>query len=328
MLHQHLIERFRHLLRPPAADRTRHTPYALPAPRRSFPPRPAASPPASERPRIGLALGGGALRGAAHIGVLRVLEEEGIPIDLIAGTSAGALAGLLYASGMSPCEMEAMAHRLRFRQIFRWTVPRMTLWDIGPMARTLEHHVGKECLLEGLHIPLACVAADARSGEAIALKRGPAISAVQASCAIPMLVRPVVREGRTLLDGSVAQMVPARAAREMGADLVIAAHMSGSKFMHTSPGNLMESLVHGVKMVSHRLCQSDLEHADIVIRAEMGMHRHHISSIPAFIRAGEAAARDALPRIQAHLDQWHRRAERPVQWTAPTAYWTADVTGG
>lgn len=283
-----------------------------------------------DRPRIGLALGGGALRGAAHIGVLRVLEQEGIPIDMIAGTSAGAMAGLLYASGIPPSEMEAIATRLKFKHIFRWTLPRQTLWEIGPMARTLEQHLGRDCLLEDLHIPLACVAADARSGEVIALREGPAISAVQASCAIPMLVRPVIRDGRTLVDGSVVQMVPARAVREMGADLVIAAHMSGSKFMHTTPSNLVESLVHGVKIVSLRLCQSDLEHADIVIRAEMGMHHHHVRNIPAFIQAGEAAAREALPRIRAFLDRWRARVDPHTEPKAKTlvAYCTADVTGG
>ncbi len=291
--------------------------------------RPGSHLPA-DRPRIGLALGGGALRGAAHIGVLRVLEQEGIPIDLIAGTSAGALAGLLYASGIPPCEMEAIANRLKFRHIFRWTLPRKTLWDIGPMAHTLEQHLGRECLLENLHVPLVCIAADARSGEVIALNQGPAISAVQASCAIPMLVRPVIRDGRTLVDGSVVQMVPTRAAREMGADLVIAADMSGSHFMHTSPTNLVESLVHGVNMVSLRLCQSDLEHADVVIRADLGMHRHHVRNIPAFIQAGEAAAREAIPRIRTRLAQWRGRVDQHPGPASPTqaAYCIADVTGG
>lgn len=190
--------------------------------------RPGSHLPADDRPRIGLALGGGALRGAAHIGVLRVLEQEGIPIDLIAGTSAGALAGLLYASGIPPCEMEAIANRLQFKHIFRWTLPRRTLWDIGPMAYTLEQHVGKE-------------------------------------------------------------------------------------------------------MVSLRLCQSDLEHADIVIRADMGMHRHHVRNIPAFIEAGEAAAREAVPRIRTLLAQWRGRAAHPTGSEAPvmaSAYCTAEVTGG
>lgn len=329
MLHQHLVERVRHLLRPYRASRPRQTTPCTPPPRRNFS-QTRINTFMLDRPRIGLALGGGALRGAAHIGVLRVLEEEGIPIDLIAGTSAGAMAGLLYASGVPPSEMENIATGLKFKHIFRWTLPRKTLWEIGPMASTLEQHVGHDCLLENLHIPLACVAADARSGEAIALRQGPAISAVQASCAIPMLVRPVVRDGLTLVDGSVVQMVPARAAREMGADLVIAAHMSGSKFMHTGPSNLVESLVHGVKMVSLRLCQSDLEHADVVIRAEMGMHRHQVRNIPAFIQAGEAAAREALPRIRAVLERWRQPVDPYTDPTGQTmaTYCTADVTGG
>jgi hypothetical protein len=116
----------------------------------------------------------------------------------------------------------------------------------------------------------------------------------------------------------------------MGADLVIAAHMSGSHFMHTSPTNLVESLVHGVNMVSLRLCQSDLEHADVVIRADLGMHRHHVRNIPAFIQAGEAAAREAIPRIRTRLAQWRGRVDQHPGPASPTqaAYCIADVTGG
>jgi len=258
---------------------------------------------AGGRPRVGLALGGGALRGAAHVGVLRVLEGEGVPIDFVAGTSAGAVAGIMYCSGLSVDQMDTALRSLRFKEVFRWTLPRTTLWDSTPVRRTLERHIGSNVCFADLRTPFACVAADAATGESVVMTAGDALSAVQASMALPMLVRPVTREKRVLVDGGVVQIVPAMVARSMGADLVIAVPVSVPGYAAGAPRNLFESLVHGFDMASQRLCESELEWADVVVRPSFGDGGQSLDQIIPFIKAGEEAARQALPRIRQRLAQ-------------------------
>ena len=184
-------------------------------------PRPSPKGGGEERPVIGLALGGGGLRGYAHIGVLRALEEAGIKPDIIVGTSAGALVGAAYASGMTPDEIEAAAMNVKVSSLIDWTLSSSGLMR----GRNLASWIGKlttELPIETFPVRFAAMANDLDSGKAVVIDRGPAGRAIQASAAVPGMTVPVAYAGGHLVDGGIASLVPVRAARAMGADIVIA----------------------------------------------------------------------------------------------------------
>src|ERR1700756_3527517 len=176
---------------------------------------------------IGIALGGGFARGIAHIGVLKVLEEEGIPVRLIAGTSVGALIGASYCSGVSVQELESISRSVRFTTFARWTVSRYGFASndrmVAFLARTL-----KVKTFEELRIPLGVAATDFNTGEGVVFHSGSIIDPVRASCAYPGMFLPVEIRGRYLVDGMLSHPVPTRPLREMGADRVIAVHLKGT----------------------------------------------------------------------------------------------------
>jgi len=179
-----------------------------------------------ERPRIGIALGGGFARGIAHLGVLRVLQEEKIPIDYLTGTSSGSLLAISYASGHSIPEIIRQAQATRFKDFGSWKT-----FLAGPgLKQKLEHYPRKflgVSTFEDLKIPLAIAATDLATGEAVYFSHGQLGPALRASCAYPGMFVPVEVEGRMLVDGFLAAPVPVDAARSIGADLVIAV-FSGS----------------------------------------------------------------------------------------------------
>jgi len=154
----------------------------------------------SHRPRFGLALGAGGVRGAAHIGVLRVLQWAGIQVDLIAGSSIGALIGCAYSAGMAVDEMEQMFRRIRLRDLFRLTWPGEAFFDNLPVAGAFDRYVGRFDFAD-LRRPVAAVATDARSGELVVINEGNVGDAIRAAIAVPGLVKPVSWQGRELIDG-------------------------------------------------------------------------------------------------------------------------------
>src|SRR5438552_6895015 len=167
---------------------------------------------------IGLALGGGFARGIVHVGVLKALEAENIPVRFIAGTSVGALIGAAYCSGVSPAELEEIASRVRFRDLARWTLSRYGFATnermIGFLSKTLK--VGT---FEELRIPLAVTATDFASGEGVVFRSGPLADPVRASCAYPGVFLPVAVNGRLLVDGMIAYSLTTMQDRDMGADM-------------------------------------------------------------------------------------------------------------
>src|SRR5947209_1482500 len=178
----------------------------------------------SARPRIGVALGGGFARGLAHIGVLHVLEEEGIPVDFIGGTSVGAIVGAMYCSGISVREMTEIAHLVRFRDFARWTVSRLGFCSSERMVSFLAK-LTKCATFEELKIPLAVTATDFVTGEGVVFRSGSLCEAIRASCAYPGMFLPMQHDGRLLVDGLLAYPVPAKPVREMGADRVISIYL-------------------------------------------------------------------------------------------------------
>lgn len=174
----------------------------------------------SHRKHVGLALGGGVVRGLAHIGVITVLEESGIELDYMAGTSAGSIIAVLYSAGINASKLREFALNFHWWQIARPTWPKRGLVSFDRLARYLEKNIG-DVQFDELHIPCAVVASDIETGERVTIRSGPVIPAIQASCSIPGLATPVEWNGRLLCDGGVTDMLPVTALRELGAEYTI-----------------------------------------------------------------------------------------------------------
>lgn len=255
----------------------------------------------SSRPRIGLALGGGGARGAAHVGVLRCLSAAGIPIDCIAGTSAGAMVGAAYAAGLTPDQIEAIFASIRLWDLFRPAWSRDGWLDNAPMAASFERLVGP-LRVSDLRIPFAAMATDADTGEPVTLRSGPVGPILRASTAMPCIVRPVTLDGRRLLDGGVLHKVPVQLARELGANVVIAVDLSVPyPWRRRKPRHPLDFLMRMLEIMDERLVTSQLAGADVVIRPWAECGTFEFRRYKAQVLSGEAAAQEALPAIRARL---------------------------
>ncbi|WP_107839405.1 patatin-like phospholipase family protein [Metasolibacillus meyeri] len=250
-----------------------------------------------ERPKIDLALGSGVARGQAHIGVLQILEEEGIPIDMVAGTSIGAVVGGAYAAGMSVAEMKKVLSRVTWGQLVRPTVPFRSFVENTPVIDFIERHLGKR-LIENLPTPFAAVASDALTGEAHIMKKGSLAHALRASSAVPAVMRPVQYEGRTLVDGAVVHPVPAALVKSMGADIVIGVNVCAESFAKGMTRHVVDSLMNTIDMMSAKLVKEELQLADVIIRPDLGFNQIRFGKELAFcISSGKSATRQALDQL-------------------------------
>src|SRR5260370_35471893 len=185
-------------------------------------------------PSIGVALGGGFARGIAHIGVLKVLEEEGIPVRMIAGTSVGAIMGAAYCSGLTIAELEELAHKVRLTTFARWTLSRYGFASNDRMVAFLKQTL-KVHTFEELRIPLGVTATDFNTGKGAVFTSGPIIEPVRASCAYPGMFLPVEIQGSWLVDGMLSYPVPTVPLREMGAERVLAVQLKGQWSRTSAP---------------------------------------------------------------------------------------------
>jgi NTE family protein len=261
-------------------------------------------------PAIGLALGGGFARGMAHIGVLKVLEEEGIPIRVVAGTSVGALIGASYCSGLSIEELEKVAHSVRFTTFARWTVSRYGFATndrmVSFLARTL-----KVKTFEELRIPLGVTATDFNSGEGIVFHSGSIVDPVRASCAYPGMFLPVNIRGRWLVDGMLSYPVPTRPLREMGAQRVLAVHLRGQWNKNGAPRHLFDVIGQSFAIAQDQMSHLWRGPADLVIEPDVaGFAYDDFKRAGELVRAGEVAMRQALPEVR----KW---MEIPVETSVP-----------
>lgn len=252
-------------------------------------------------PRLGIALGGGFARGMSHIGVLKVLEEEGIKVDYVAGTSVGAVIGAAYCSGMSPKEMEEVACVVRFRDLARWTLSRYGFCSNDRMIGFLDK-VLKAKSFEDLRIPLAVSATDINTGEGVVFRSGSLVDAVRASCAYPGMFLPVQVNGRLLVDGMLAHTVPAVPLKEMGAERVLAVHLSGHWASKDGPRHLFEVVGQCFSIAQANMCGTWKAAADHIIEPDVtGFAYDAFERSPEMIVRGEAAMRAALPAVRAWL---------------------------
>jgi NTE family protein len=253
-------------------------------------------------PAIGVALGGGFARGMAHIGVLKVLEEEGIPVRIVAGTSVGALIGAAYCSGLSIEELEKVARSVRFTTFARWTVSRYGFATndrmVSFLARTL-----KVKTFEELRIPLGVTATDFNSGEGVVFHSGSIIDPVRASCAYPGMFLPVNIRGRWLVDGMLSHPVPTRPLRDMGADRVLAVHLKGQWSKDGAPRHLFDVIGQSFAIVQDRMSHLWRGDADVVVEPDVaGFAYDDFKRAGELICAGEAAMRQALPGVRKWLE--------------------------
>ncbi len=258
------------------------------------------------RPKIGLALGSGGSRGLSHIGVIKVLEKNKIPIDFIAGTSIGAMAGGFYAAGLGVKKMEEIALETNWRRMFSLVDPHLKQGLItGEKVRTfIEGYVGGK-RIEDCKIPFAAVATDLKTGEIIVLNSGEMAQAIRASISIPLVFKPVEIDGRTLADGGLSAPVPVEIVRSMGADIVIAVNLD--KHYHDEkwkPG-WYDIANDSLNILRHHLALSNVSVADIVINIDVGQNDYWYQFVNGQdkILTGEKAAKEILPRLQEIIDQ-------------------------
>ena len=263
-----------------------------------------------EAPSIGLALGGGFARGIVHVGVLKVFEAEGIPIDFVAGTSVGALIGAAYCSGVSAAELEEIAARVRFRDLARWTLSRYGFATNLRMIAFLDR-ILKVKTFEELCIPLAVTATDFATGEGVVFRSGPLADAVRASCAYPGVFPPVTINGRVLVDGMLAHSLPSQPVREMGAGRVVAVYLKNTWPKGELPRHIFDvigqcfSIAQDVNCVGARAC------SDLIIEPDVSGYRYDDFEHSAdLVRIGEETTRAALPQIRKWLQE-------PAQGASP-----------
>jgi NTE family protein len=267
------------------------------------------------REKIGLALSGGASRGLAHIGVLQVLREENIPIDMIAGTSAGAVMGAIYASGQNIEKMIEHALDSRWKQIpmIDPSFPKTGFIKGQKIMKLLSSFLGGNINFADLKIPFACVATDIDTGEEVVIASGSVPDALRASISIPGIFTLVKREGRYLVDGGLTTPVPVNVVKRMGADFVIAVNVNPTvshrlgksgraRVKASKEPNLFQIIMQSIYITTNAIARNNLLAADVVIEpdlAHIGAGDFHKAK--ALIEQGRQAAIKAIPEIKRNL---------------------------
>jgi NTE family protein len=283
------------------------TPVAPPGP--PAPPVEPPAPPVAEvvvpkppprPPRIGLALGGGAARGFAHIGVIQVLEENGIRPDLVVGTSAGSLVATLYASGKNGVALNQLADGMDETAFTDWSFPGRGLLRGEALARYVRDQTGGR-MIEQMKLPLGIVATDLDNGQPILFQVGDAGMAVRASSAVPAVFQPVRIGTREYVDGGLVSPVPVRFARQMGAEIVIAVDISAAPEGNPT-GDPMRMLLQTFAIMGRSINSFELREADVVLRPKLpGVGGADFAQRKRSIQAGRDAALAQLADLKARI---------------------------
>ncbi|MFC1767377.1 patatin-like phospholipase family protein [Candidatus Margulisiibacteriota bacterium] len=251
--------------------------------------------------RVGVAFGGGGSRGAANVGVLKVLVENKVPIHFIAGTSAGALVGALFAGGLNIYDLIEVAKSIDWRKVAGFKFD-----DVFPLSEAgLEDlvikHVGNK-RVEDLRIPFAAVAADYKSGRKVVLNKGKLEHVVHASSAIPGVFNPVDLDGKLLMDGLVVDNVPADVVKDMGADYVIAIDVVPNVKLSGGPKNIRQHVERAIDIASRNHCKEIYRDADIVIHpVKENISPLDFSKAEQLVKFGEQAALKVIGKIKKDL---------------------------
>lgn len=273
-------------------------PVTTPGPETTLPVQVATRKP----PKIGLALGGGAARGFAHIGVIQVLEEAGIRPSLVVGTSAGSVVAAFYASGKNGAQLQQIALSMEEATFADWTLP---IFSRGVLrGEALARYVSTQVngrTIESMPLPLGIVATDLNSGQGVLFQRGDTATAVRASSAVPALFQPVRIAGRDYVDGGLVAPVPVQYARRMGAELVIAVDISSTPESN-SASDTLQVLLQTFSIMGKSINSFELRDAEVVLRPALnGVASSDFGARARAIEAGRAAMLAALPQLRAAL---------------------------
>jgi NTE family protein len=286
---------------------------------------------AKEKLKVGLALGGGGARGLAHIGVLKVLKKENIPIDLIVGTSMGAIIGAVYALKKDMAILEKIVEQFskigvfninlssdeKEKEVRPYFIKKMSDFlkkviiisgakknylNNGEELKKIIYDLVDNKVFADTKIPFAAVAVDLVKGEKVILNRGKLINAILASTAIPGIFPPIILDGKILIDGGIVEVVPIEAARSLGANYIIAVNVSQTLKKRLEFSNAVEILFRSDSITSNELIKLQLSSADLVITPKVGrFHWSNFSKPEKFIREGEIAAQNILSELKKKL---------------------------
>jgi NTE family protein len=251
--------------------------------------------PAGERPRVGLALAGGFARGIAHVGVIRALRNAGVPIDVVAGTSVGALIGACYCAGVPLNDMQRIACTTTFADFGRWTPSWLGLANNLRMERYLERFTSAKTF-EELTTPLAIAASDINEGVSVYYTRGLLGPPMRGSCAYPGLFVPIQFEGRTLVDGFLTAPVPVEGALLLGAEIVIAVYLEAGSF--SSPRTAADVISRSFSIIQRHADLAWRQQADVIIEPDVKPFVwDDFTRTNELVAVGEAAAEAAMPQV-------------------------------
>jgi NTE family protein len=256
------------------------------------------------QPKFALALSGGAARCIAHLGVIQVLEEEGIEVDAIAGTSGGSLVGALYLDGrMAVDELIKLAARTGWGSLFTPVIPKLGLISSAGIHRFIKDHLHSRYIGD-LKKPFAAVCSDLVTGEKVVLTKGPLALAVQASCSLPVIFTPTEVDGRMLIDGGYVSQIPVLAAREdLGAKVVAAVDVNYKSSNEPKLGNVLGVAMHLTQMFARRNAVTELPHADVVISVDIeGIQLYDMQKHEELVERGRRACKAKIAEIRRRLE--------------------------
>jgi len=253
--------------------------------------------------KIALVLGGGSARGIAHIGVLKVLKENNIPVDLIVGTSMGALVGAAYALDISLEKAEEVAVKSSWWHLADFVISRLGFLEGKNLERIIRNAV-EDKGFEDLRMPLAIVANDIENGEEVVITSGNLVKVIRASCSVPGIFIPVRIDGRLLVDGGLKSSVPSDVAKRMGADFIIAVDV-GFCVRKGKISNIFQVLFQSIQIIGNELNKYQAKEADVVIKVRLGddIDQMAFDKAAQIIDAGEKAAEDAMPSLLSHMKE-------------------------
>lgn len=265
------------------------------------------------KPKIALVLGGGAARGFAHVGVIRALEQENIPIDMVVGTSVGSLIGAIYASDKNSFELEWTAFALEKESLFDFGILGAITGMGAARGAKLEEFVRAKIAVanvENMKLPFAAVATDLNRGTRVVLDHGPVAKVVHASSAIPGVFEPVEFEGKLLVDGGVMDNIPISVARERGADIIIAVDIS-ENVQNFDITNLVDVTIQAVNIMFNENVKNKKKDADILISPAVGnVAMMDFTQKKRCMQAGIDATQKAMPEIRKKIEEWGRKKQQ------------------
>ncbi len=247
--------------------------------------------------KIGLALGGGAVLGAAHIGIIKAIEERNLEVSYISGTSIGAFVGALYAFGKSCKEIEQIGLKLQWVDITSLSLSKYGLLSNDKLGELVTKHIGDKNIEEA-PIPLAMVATDATSGKKVVLKKGNLAKAVMASTCIPGIFIPKEEDNKILIDGGIVENVPSKTAREMGADYVIGVDLN-AQHTYPKPDNILDVILNSFHFIMKQTVSLQTQHADLLIKPDLSsFNRSDINQVQDLMQKGFEDGKEALNKIE------------------------------